>query len=236
MPSSGLRLDLHNHTSFSADGSMSPASLLAAAKTKGIACIAVTDHNTVEGALQAVELADADLTLPRVIPGIELLTTDGEIIGLYVWENIPTHLPLLEAIERIRGQGGLVYLPHPFDRLRRGTVSKRERVRAAELADIIEVVNGRALCRRAGNKSLALAEQLGKARGAGSDAHHKAEVGFAAVLIESYPSRDTLVSLVERGRVVHDLSLREYALNWGVQGLAPVTRMRRRVAGDIARR
>lgn len=231
-----LKLDLHNHTYYSADGLMSPAALLGAAKAKGIACVAVTDHNTVEGALEAVRLADADLTLPRVIPGIELSTMDGEVVGLYVWENIPAGLSLFEAVERIRGQGGIVYLPHPFDRLRRGSVSRRERLRAAELADIVEVVNGRALCRRAGDKSLALAARLGKAQGAGSDAHRAAEVGTASVVVEAFPSQDILVSLINRGRVVHDLNLREYALNWGLQSLAAVTRVRRRMAGDIARR
>ena len=62
-----------------------------------------------------MELADADLTLPRVIPGIELSTSDGEVVGLYIWENIPAGLSLLGAVERIKGQGGIVYLPHPFD-------------------------------------------------------------------------------------------------------------------------
>ncbi len=232
----GLRLDLHNHTFFSADGSMSPAELLAAAMAKGVACIAVTDHNRVKGALQAVELAEADLSLPRVIPGIEVSTFDGEIIGLYIWEDIPAGLSLLETVERIKGQGGLVYLPHPFDSLRRGTVSPRARAQAAELSDIIEVVNGRSLSPRAGGKALALAGALGKPKGAGSDAHREAEVGVASVFVEAYPAQDTLVALVARGRVAHDLSLWEYTLNWGVQSLAPVTRIRRRMARDPAGR
>jgi predicted metal-dependent phosphoesterase TrpH len=232
----GIRLDLHNHTCFSADGLMSPAGLLAAARAKGISCIAVTDHNSVEGALRAFELGEADLSLPRVIPGIELSTTGGEVVGLYIWERIPSGLPLLEAIERIKGQGGIVYLPHPFDMFRRGAVSGRERTCAAELSDIIEVVNGRSLGPRASAKALKLAKMLGKPEGAGSDAHREADVGIASVLIEAYPSREILVSLVARGRVVHDLSLWAYALNWGTQGLAPATRLRRRVAGDLPRR
>jgi len=236
MPPSGLRLDLHNHTYFSADGLMSPAALLDAARANGIACIAITDHNTVEGALQALEIADSDTTLPRVIPGIELSTTGGEIIGLYIWESIPAGLSLLDAVERIRGQGGIVYLPHPFDRLRRGSISRRHRLEAAQLADIIEVTNGRALCRRAGSKALALARELGKPQGAGSDAHRPAEVGVASVLVEALPSQEILVSLVSSGTVVHHLDLREYIFNWGTQALAPVTRTRRRVVGDIARR
>lgn len=215
---------------------MSPAELLAAAKAKGIACIAVTDHNSVEGALRALELAEADLSLPRVIPGIELSTAGGEVVGLYIWDRIPAGLPLLEAVERIRGQGGIVYLPHPFDMFRRGAVSGRERIRAAELSDIIEVVNGKSLGPRAGEKALKLAKMLGKPEGAGSDAHRKADVGMASVLVEAYPSQEILVSLVAEGRVVHDLGLWGYTINWGLLGLAPVTRLRRRVAGDLPRR
>jgi predicted metal-dependent phosphoesterase TrpH len=236
MLQSGLRLDLHNHTSFSADGLMSPAALLTGARAKGIHCIAVTDHNTVQGALEALVLAEADLSLPRVIPGIELTTADGEIIGLYVEENIPSGLSLSESVARIRAQGGLVYLPHPYDFFRRGAISRGERVRAAELADIIEVVNGRSLGPRAGKKAGGLARRLNKPGGAGSDAHREAEIGLAYVTVAAHPSREALVSLVAAGTVGHSLSPWEYTLNWGMQGLAPVTRLRRRVAGGLTRR
>jgi predicted metal-dependent phosphoesterase TrpH len=236
MSVSGLRLDLHNHTAFSADGLMSPATLLEAAKVQGIDYIAVTDHNTIQGALQAVVLADADPSLPRVIPGVELSTADGEIIGLYVREDIPVGLPVAEAISRIREQGGLVYLPHPYDRLRRGTISPGQRSRTAELADILEVVNGRSLGPRAAGKATRLARRLGKPGGAGSDAHRKAQVGLAYVVVAAHPSRDTLIALVAAGFVEHGLSPRAYTLNWGLQGLSPVTRVRRRVMGSLARR
>jgi predicted metal-dependent phosphoesterase TrpH len=214
---------------------MSPATLLKAAKARGIDCIAITDHNTVEGALQALALAEADLSLPRVIPGIELSTAEGEIIGLYVREAIPSGLPLAEAAARVRDQGGLIYLPHPYDFFRRGAISRCARAQAAELADIIEVANGRSLGPRAGNKAAILARRFGKPGGAGSDAHRKTEVGLACVVVDAYPSRDTLVSLLAAGSIKNDLSARGYTLNWGMQGLAPVTRMRRRVVGDSAR-
>jgi predicted metal-dependent phosphoesterase TrpH len=236
MPTSGLRLDLHNHTTFSPDGLMSPAALLKAAKARGIGCIAVTDHNTVQGALEAEALAEADLSLPRVIPGVELSTKDGEIIGLYVSENIPCGLPLAEAAAHIRGRGGLIYLPHPFDFFRRGAISRGERLHAAELSDIIEVVNGRSLSRRAGKKAAELALRMDRPGGAGSDAHREAEVGLAYVVVDAYPSRDVLVSLVAAGTVRNGLSPREYTLNWGMQGLAPVTRIRRRFASNPTRR
>ncbi len=125
MAASGLRLDLHNHTSFSSDGLMSPAELLAAAGRNNVDCIAVTDHNTLEGALWALELSQADPSLPRVIPGIEVSTADGDVIGLYVREPIPSGLSVAETMDLIREQDGLVYLPHPYGVARRGTISSR---------------------------------------------------------------------------------------------------------------
>jgi predicted metal-dependent phosphoesterase TrpH len=233
---SGLGLDLHNHTHFSTDGLMSPATLLKTAKTRGIDCIAVTDHNTTEGALQALELAGADLSLPRVIPGIELSTADGEIIGLYVREPIPSGLSLLEAAARIRDQGGLIYLPHPYDFFRRGAISRCARLQAAELADIIEVANGRSLGPGSGKKAASLAARVGRPAGAGSDAHFRAEVGLSYVTVDAYPSRDTLVSLLMTGKVKNGLCAREYVLNWGMQGLAPLARTRRRFVGGPTRK
>jgi predicted metal-dependent phosphoesterase TrpH len=231
-----LRLDLHNHTTYSLDGLMTPAELLAAAKAHGIDYLAVTDHNTVDGALQALALAERDPSLPRVIPGIEVSTEDGEVIGLFVREGVPTGLPVGEAIARIHELGGLVYLPHPYDKFRRGAISKQLRAWAAGSSDLVEVVNGRSLSRFAGDKARRLARRVGKPGGAGSDAHRPAEVGQAYVVVSGRPTRDDLVSLVAAGSVVHSLSLREYILNWVVQGMSPVTRARRRLAVALSRR
>ena len=230
---SGFKLDLHNHTHFSADGVMTPAQLLKAAKGRGIDFLAVTDHNTVRGALQALALSEADLSLPRVIPGVEVRTAVGEIIGLYVQEDIPRGLPLEKTAALIREQGGLVYLPHPYDVFRRGAVSPAERERAAGLADMVEVVNGRSLGPRAGRKAGRLAGVLGRPRGAGSDAHRKGEVGRVHILVGERPTRDTLAAAVADGTIVHTLDCRQYTMNWGRQALAPVTRLYRKVNGDL---
>jgi predicted metal-dependent phosphoesterase TrpH len=228
---SGLRLDLHNHTALSPDGLLSPRELLVEAAARGISCIAITDHNTVDGALQAAALAGSDPSLPRVIPGIELSTEAGEVIGLYITEKIPAHLPITEAIKRIRAQGGLVYLPHPYDWPRRGAVDPRQRERVAAQSDIIEVVNGRSLGPWCSRKAYRLARRLDKPQGAGSDAHRAAEVGLVYVLVDALPTRETLVPLLEQGTVEHELNPKEYTLNWGFQGLSPLTRARRRLIG-----
>jgi len=232
MLGSGVKLDLHNHTHFSSDGVQSPARLLAAARDRGIGCIAITDHNTVRGGLEGAALAAADPELPRVIPGVELATQAGEIIGLFVSHEIPRLLPVDEAVARIRAQGGLVYLPHPFDMLRRGAVSPGERLRVAELADIIEVVNGRALGTRVSLKSAGLAARMHKPAGAGSDAHRTMEVGSAYVVVDEMPTRENLVWLVADGRVEHHLRLWDYMLNLVLMGMAPVTRFRRRITAS----
>ena len=231
MAGSGLRLDLHNHTAFSRDGLLSPRELLVEAAARGVCCIAITDHDSVEGARQAAAAAEADHSLPRVIPGIELSTRAGEIIGLYIEENIPARLSIDEAVNRIRSLGGLVYLPHPFDWARRGAIDPRERDRIAERSDIIEVVNGRSLSPWCSRRAQRLARRLGKPQGAGSDAHRAAEVSLAYVLVDAVPTRDTLVALVHAGRVENGLNPKEYALNWGFQSLSPLTRARRRLTG-----
>lgn len=231
MDGSGLRLDLHNHTAFSTDGLLSPRELLVEAAARGISCIAITDHGSIGGALKACRLAEADPFLPRVIPGMELSTRSGEVIGLYLGEEIPARLPIDEAIKRIRGQGGLVYLPHPFDWPRRGAIDPRERERIAAQSDIIEVVNGRSLGPWCSRRAYRMARQLGKPCGAGSDAHRAAEVGFAYVTVDALPTRDTLLSLLAHGTVGNELNPKEYVLNLGFQGLSPLTRVRRRLTG-----
>ena len=228
-----LRLDLHNHTSFSADGGLSPAELLDEAKSRGLDCIAVTDHNTVRGALSAAEISESDPSLPKVIPGVEVFTADGEVIGLYVYDDIPSGTSISEAIERIRELGGVVYLPHPYDVFRRGAVSASERENAAALSDIVEVANGRALGPRAGAKSVGLAARHGKSQGAGSDAHHAQEVGRSYMLVRELPTRETLVGLVAAGTVANRLNSADYVLNWGRQASSPITRVWRRLTGAL---
>ena len=240
MAASGLRqpvrLDLHNHTWFSSDGVMSPAELLRAARANGLGCVAVTDHNTVEGALEALALADADPTLPRVIPGVEVSTADGDVIGLYVRERIPRGLPASDSIALIRQQGGLVYLPHPFDVIRRGTIAAGVREQAADQADVVEVLNGRSLSPLSVRNARRLAHRHAKPRGAGSDAHGPAEVGRAYVVVERPPTREDLVALIAAGTVAKGLHWHEYLLNWALQPLSVLTRFRRKRGRDLSRR
>ncbi len=172
-----LRIDLHNHTDCSPDGVLSPLQLLRLARARGLDCIAVTDHDSLDGALRCVELAEGDPSLPRVIPGAEVRSRHGEIVGLFLERDVPAGRSALQTIDLIRAQGGIVYLPHPYDVLRRATLAPERVEEVARHVDVIEVANGRALLAGANDKALALATRCGARLGAGSDAHFAGEVG-----------------------------------------------------------
>lgn len=229
-PSAGsFRLDLHNHTRYSRDGSLSPLSLLERARDRGIHCLAVTDHETLEGAEACVALAAADPTLPRVIPGVEVRTQVGEVIGLFIDREVAPGLPLAQTVEAIRAQGGLMYLPHPFDTLRRGAIRPEAREAAASLADIVEVVNGRSLWAGHDRRARMLAGRLGKAPGAGSDAHYPREVGRCYVEVPWLPTRSELVEVLGLGRCVSEPGRVHYVAAWVYVARSAVAKVVRNV-------
>lgn len=224
VPHRGFVLDLHNHTHHSHDGTMSPLDLLRAAARRGVDCVGVTDHGTIRGGLEAARLSGADPALPRVITGQEVLTTQGEVIGLYLSEDIPSGLTLEQTAAAIRAQGGLVYLPHPYDATRPATIRRGAVERAADLVDIIEVENGRSLRRRYDRLSMQLAVRHGKVFGAGSDAHYPGELGRAVLEVErpagsgglpaGPPARDDLLELLRGGRPVRTKGIFVRTLVW----------------------
>src|SRR5439155_12841763 len=141
-PAVYYRVDFHSHTGHSSDSLLPAARLLAAAARRRLAAIAITDHNSLGGALQARALAERD---PEgfgglaVIAGEEVKTSEGEITGLFLREPIPRGLTPEETIRRIKDQGGLVLVPHPFDRLRGSRLQARALERVAHLLDAVEV-------------------------------------------------------------------------------------------------
>lgn len=166
-----LRIDLHTHTHYSPDGITSPQRFVRACERKGITCVAVTDHNTIRGALAVKESAPF-----RVIVGAEIRSAEGEIIGLFLSGEVPPGLSAQETIERIRAQGGLVSLPHPTDRFR-GGVGAEGLARLAPLVDIVEVMNARTTVRRDNEEATRLAKEHGLVAVAVSDAHSPWEIG-----------------------------------------------------------
>jgi len=131
-----LKTVLHVHTNYSADSNVSPEELVATACRQGVDCVAVTDHNVIDGAL-AVRAAAGGL---RVIVGEEITTVDGHLLGLFLDQAVSPRLPVEETIERIRDQGGLVFAPHPFACLCDNSLGRTVQ-RLAPLLDAVEIHN-----------------------------------------------------------------------------------------------
>jgi predicted metal-dependent phosphoesterase TrpH len=173
-----IAVDLHVHTWYSADSLARPEAILRAAERRGLGAIAITDHNCIAGAFYLRERA----SMP-VIVGEEIRTAEGEIIGLFLREEIPAGLTLAETVAAIREQGGLIYIPHPADTLRRSTVSRRGLLSIIHQAHMIEAFNARVLLPRDNQEAQALAHRYRLPVGAGSDAHTATEVGRARLLL-----------------------------------------------------
>ena len=179
-----ISVDLHMHTSWSHDCSIEVEELIDHAEGIGLGGIAVTDHNAFGGALEAVELAhERELV---VIPGEEVKTDDqGEVIGLFLTEEIPRGMPFGDTIAAIREQGGLVYLPHPFDRMHAIPDPATLHRHLAEI-DVFEVFNARLLRDSFNDEALRFARKYRLLQGAGSDAHVLQGVGTGAVRMRRF--------------------------------------------------
>ncbi|HEU0248078.1 MAG TPA: glycosyltransferase [Gaiellaceae bacterium] len=177
-------VDLHMHTDWSHDCSIPTGDLLDHAERVGLGAIAITDHNAFGGALEAIELARHRELV--VVPGEEVKTDgQGEVIGLFLGEEIPRGLSFADTIEAIRDQGGLVYLPHPFDRLHAIPDPATLHRHLAEI-DVLEVFNARLLRESFNDEALRFAQKYRLLQGAGSDAHVLQGVGTGAIRMRRF--------------------------------------------------
>jgi hypothetical protein len=186
--------DLHMHTSHSHDCSIEPAALVDHAEAEGLGAIAVTDHNVFSGAREAVEIAHRrDLV---VIPGEEVKTDhDGEVIGLFLEREIPRGMSFAETVDAIREQEGVVYVPHPFDRMHAIPAPATLHRHLADV-DVLEVYNARLLFDAYNDEALRFAGKYGLLAGAGSDAHVLQGVGTGALRMRRFDGpEEFLVSL-----------------------------------------
>ena len=189
-----IAADLHLHTSWSHDCSIEVDELLDHAEAEGLGAIAVTDHNVFGGALEAVEHARGRRLV--VIPGEEIKTDrQGEVIGLFLREEIPRGMSFADTVAAIRAQGGLVYVPHPFDRMHAIPDAATLRDHLAEI-DVLEVYNARLLFEGYNEEALRFARKYNLTAGAGSDAHVLPGVGTGAVRLRRFNDpEEFLVSL-----------------------------------------
>jgi len=178
-----ITCDLHMHTEHSHDCSVPVAALLDRAETLGLGAVAITDHNTFAGAREALELARGRTI--RVIPGEEVKTTAGEVIGLFLREEIPRGMSMADTIAAIREQDGVVYLPHPFDRLHSIPDSRTLHAHLGDL-DVFEVYNAKLLLEGYNEDALRFARKYNLTMGAGSDAHVLQAIGTGGVRIRAF--------------------------------------------------
>jgi predicted metal-dependent phosphoesterase TrpH len=180
-----IEVDLHMHTDHSADCATPVDVLLATARERGLGAIAITDHNEVSGALEARELAERDGG-PKVIVAEEVKTAEqGEVIGLFVEERIPRGLTMSETIAEIRRQGGIVYVPHPFDRLH-SVPDYEHLLDIVEEIDILEVFNPRVALTGFNEEAERFAAKYRIVPGAGSDSHVAQALGSVRIRMHDF--------------------------------------------------
>jgi predicted metal-dependent phosphoesterase TrpH/glycosyltransferase involved in cell wall biosynthesis len=214
--------DLHLHTEHSFDCAVPVPDLLDYAEEQGLGAIAVTDHNVFSGAEEAVELARGRRLV--VIPGEEVKTESGEVIGLFLREEIPRGMTMAETVAAIREQGGIVYLPHPFDRLHTIPDASTLHRLLAEI-DVFEVYNARLLLEGMNDEALRFARKYNLTMGAGSDAHVLQGVGTGLVRMRAFESPEEFLISLRTAEIVRRPKSLVY-----LQGLKWVAQARERRA------
>ena len=197
-----LKADLHIHTTYSPDSTITPERLIECCLKKGINCLAVTEHNNLEGSLAVQRIAPF-----KVIASEEVKTSEGEIIGFFLSEPIPARLTPEETVKRIKEQGGLVCIPHPFDRVRSEPLREAARERILPQIDIIEAFNARTTFAADNRRARAFAEEHGLPCGAGSDAHSIMEVGRACVEMPEFETPAQFLEALRQGKITGSRSL-----------------------------
>lgn len=177
-----VKVELHTHTKYSYDCNSSFQEIISRCQKKGIDVLGIADHNEIEGAYRMQKMAPF-----RVIIGEEIKTRDGEIIGLFIKRHIPQGMSIEDTIKEIKRQGGITYLPHPFDSTTRKTSLKSELFKSViKDVDIVEVYNGRTVMPQDNKNAKIFAEHYKKIEGMGSDAHIVWEFGRNYVYMDQF--------------------------------------------------
>jgi predicted metal-dependent phosphoesterase TrpH len=188
-----FKIDLHTHSTASPDGGINRLQYKKAMHTGLLDYIAVTDHNTIKFArLLHQEFGD------RVIIGEEIMTSVGEIIGLFLEERIKPGQTPLETVRQIKEQGGFVYVPHPFETIRKG-LHPAVLEELVDYVDIIEIYNGRAWLQNRNAQAVVWTRLNQKIGAASSDAHGYGGLGRTFTSIAEPPTADNLLRLLDNG-------------------------------------
>jgi predicted metal-dependent phosphoesterase TrpH len=190
-----LACDLHVHTSYSKDGESSVEEILRQAEAEGLDAIAITDHDSVDGAKKALTIPSPVL----VIPGIEVSTKQGHLLVLGITEVIPAGLDVVATVRMAREMNALAILPHPYHVWRHG-VARRKKV-GMNVVDAVEVFNSRYIVGSANKKAARIAKRLGKPCVGGSDAHNAKFVGFGRTYVDAEKNVPAILDAIRAGRV-----------------------------------
>jgi predicted metal-dependent phosphoesterase TrpH len=218
--SDSWRVELHSHSHYSRDCLTTLKQIVARCKAKGIDKIAITDHNTAEGAL-----VFAKLEPELIIPGEEIMTTEGEILAFFVQETIPQKLTPEETLKRLRDQGAFISVSHPFDRLRKGAWQREQLDRIIGKVDAIEVFNARCIWKRDNEKAAAYAQEHGVLGTVGSDAHAPIELGKATFRMSPFADAKSFADSLKTAR--QDVSLSAAWVHW----LSTIAKWQRKYLG-----
>ena len=186
---------IHCHSAFSPDSNLSLERIINLCQAHRIDAIALTDHNEITGALALQNMAPPDL---KVIIGEEVTSREGHIIGLFLDKKIPPGLSIEETIYAIRQQGGVVLLPHPFDRIRKGSVGIPVTQRIKDKIDFIETFNARCLLKSDNTKAQLFAKEHNLASYAGSDGHFASEYINAIATMDDFTTKETFITSLKQ--------------------------------------
>ncbi len=190
---------MHSHTCYSGDAVTTLDELAERVETTPIDVLCITDHHSIRGALEAIEREVGC----RVVVGEEVKTRAGEVIGLFLTERVPHGLAPEETITRIRSQGGVVYVPHPFDPVRHALREPvLRRLCRSHAVDALEVFNAKVSLDHLNARAAELAAETGLPGGAGSDAHDPAGFGAAYVEMPDFDGPTDFLARLPEGRVV----------------------------------
>ncbi|GMV97492.1 MAG: PHP domain-containing protein [Phycisphaerae bacterium] len=192
-----IKTVFHVHTDYSRDSNNTVDGLLAEARARGVGCLAITDHDTLAGARAAAARAGGDV---RIIIGEEISTTRGHLIGLFLHEHVEPGRSPRKTAELIKRQGGLVVVPHPFNRL--FGCSLREAVAdLIDLVDAVEVCNAQNLLPFPNRRARALAEEHGLPMLVGVDTHHPGGLDSCFQLLPDFDGPEGFLAAIRRGRL-----------------------------------
>jgi predicted metal-dependent phosphoesterase TrpH len=187
------KIDLHTHSTASPDGGITAEQYHRALRSNLLDFIAITDHNRIDFAkeLQA-KMGD------QIIIGEEIMTTAGEIVGLYLKKRVRPGLSPLETVKQIKEQGGIVYVPHPYETVRKG-LHEHVMNELADHIDAVEVCNGRAFFQNRSQQAVVWTRLNNKLAAASSDAHGFQGLGSTYTSVAYRPTRDNILELLDNG-------------------------------------